>query len=250
MTDVLVCIKRVPESSGEILLSEDGRSVDARHVGYTVSAPELCALELGVKAAGDTGGEVTVASVGDQSATEQLRDALAVGANNAVLVEAEGDGHDPASVAAALAAVAGDFDLVLLGNDAADTGDFQVAVRLAYLLDRPVVMGISTVSITGDKVTAVGDGPDGREVFELPLPAVVAVMEGGVEPRYPSVIGRMKAKKATIDVRAPAQPLNTSNRVRFKLPASQPSQVVVLGEGAAGAAALVDVFEAAGVLGR
>jgi electron transfer flavoprotein beta subunit len=139
---------------------------------------------------------------------------------------------------------------VLLGNDAADTGDFQVAVRLAYLLGRPVVTGISTVSVEGETVTATGDGPDGAEIYELPLPAVVAVMEGGVSPRYPSIVGRMKAKKATIDVRIPSEAPKGSGRLRLKLPPAQPSQVVVLGEGADAAPALVDVLESLGVLSR
>jgi len=250
MTDVLVCIKRVPGTSGEILLSEDGMSVDARHVGYTVSPHELCALELAVQVAGATGGEVTVVSLGTDAATEQLRDAVAVGAHHAVLLEADADSFDPAGVAASLAEVAGDFGLVLLGNDAADTGDFQVPVRLAHLLGRPVVTGISTVSVEGDTVTATGDGPDGTEIYELPLPAVVAVMEGGISPRYPSVVGRMKAKKAAIDVRTPSEAPKGSGRVRLKLPPAQPSQVVVLGEGADAAPALVDVLESLGVLSR
>jgi electron transfer flavoprotein beta subunit len=250
MTDVLVCIKRVPETSGEVLLSEDAMSVDARHVGYTVSPHELCALELAVQITAANGGEVTVVSLGTEAAIGQLRDAVAVGAHHAVLLEADSDGYDPAGVAAVLADVARDFDLVILGNDAADTGDFQVPVRLAYLLGRPVVTGISTVSVEGDTVTATGDGPDGTELYELPLPAVVAVMEGGASPRYPSVVGRMKAKKATIDVRTPSQAAQGSGRLRLKLLPAQPSQVVVLGEGAAAAPALVDVLESLGVLSR
>ena len=93
------------------------------------------------------------------------------------------------------------YDLVLLGNDAADTGDFQVPIRLAHALDRPVVTGISKVEIAGEHAVARGDGPEGTEIFELPLPAVVAVMEGGVSPRYPSIPGRMKAKRAPIETR-------------------------------------------------
>jgi electron transfer flavoprotein beta subunit len=248
MVDVLVCIKRVPNTAGQVLLTDDQMSVDARHVGYGVSPHELCAVELGIGVAKDTGGSVTVVSLGSSDAVEQLRDAIAVGANQAMLVEADADAFGPADVAAALAEVARDFDLVLLGNDAADTGDFQVGVRLAYLLDRPVVTGISTLSVADGGVTAAGEGPEGTEVYELPLPAVVTVMEGGVEPRYPSVVGRMKAKKAVIDTREPAVTPAGSGRVRLLLPPEQPSEVVVLGEGADAAKALVDLFETLGVL--
>ena len=105
------------------------------------------------------------------------------------------------------------YDLVLLGNDAADTGDFQVGIRLSYLLDRPVVAGVSTLSAS----TATGRPPaaaapdGGTEIFEVPLPAVLTVMEGGVEPRYPSIPGRMKAKKVAIEEVAPTA---TAGRTR------------------------------------
>ncbi|MDQ3417027.1 MAG: electron transfer flavoprotein subunit beta/FixA family protein [Actinomycetota bacterium] len=257
MTDVLVCIKRVPGASGEVLLSDDGQRVDARHVGWTLSAHEECAIELATQVAGATGGTATVLTVGSADAIEQLRDALAVGCGRAVLVEAETDRFGPLDVAAAIAEVvraheaAGtSYGLVLLGNDAADTGDFQVPVRLAYALARPVVTGISTCTVEGDLVVAHGDGPDGQETFELPVPAVVAVMEGGVAPRYPSVMGRMKAKRVAIEqVAAEIEPVG-SGRVRLTLPPEQPSQVQVLGQGADAAPAVVDLLEELGMVSR
>lgn len=257
MTDVLVCIKRVPGASGEVLLSDDGQRVDARHVGWTLSAHEECAIELATQVAGATGGTATVLTVGSADAVEQLRDALAVGCGRAVLVEAETDRFGPVDVAAAIAEVvraheaAGTaYGLVLLGNDAADTGDFQVPVRLAYALSRPVVTGISTCAVDGDTVVAHGDGPDGPETFELPVPAVVAVMEGGVAPRYPSVMGRMKAKKVAIEQAAAELEPVGSGRVRLTLPPEQPSQVQVLGQGADAAPAVVDLLEELGMVSR
>ncbi|CAN5894539.1 electron transfer flavoprotein subunit beta/FixA family protein [soil metagenome] len=257
MTDVLVCIKRVPGASGEVLLSDDGQRVDARHVGWTLSAHEECAIELATRVAGDTGGTATVLTVGPADAIEQLRDALAVGCGRAVLVEAETDRFGPVDVAAAIAEVvraheADDtsYGLVLLGNDAADTGDFQVPVRLAYALGRPVVTGISTCTVEGDLVVAHGDGPDGPETFELPVPAVVAVMEGGVAPRYPSVMGRMKAKKVAIEqVAAEFEPVG-SGRVLLTLPPEQPSAVQLLGQGPDAAPAVVDLLEELGMVSR
>jgi electron transfer flavoprotein beta subunit len=257
MANVLVCIKRVPGTSGEILLSDDGQSVDARHVGWTVSPHEEAAIELATQIAGDTGGTATVLTVGSADAVEQLRDALAVGCTAAVLIEAPLDQFGPVDVAAEIAAVvdakqaAGNgFDLVLLGNDAADTGDFQVPVRLAYALGRPVVTGIATCAVSGDVLEAHGDGPDGPEVYEVPLPAVVAVMEGGVTPRYPSVMGRMKAKKIPIEtVTSTREPVG-SGRVLLTLPPAQPSAVEILGNGPDAAPAVVDLLEKLGVLSR
>lgn len=257
MVNVLVCIKRVPNSSGEVLLSEDEQSVDARHVGYTVSPHEECAVELATQVAGATGGQVTVLTLGPPEASEQLRNALAVGCADAVLIEAEPDRFGPVDVAAAIAelvrareAAGTGYDLVLLGNDAADTGDFQVGVRLAYALGRPVVTGISTCEVRGDVVLARGDGPGGTEIFEVRLPAVVTVMEGGVAPKYPSIPGRMKAKRAPLETVTSTVDPAGSGRVRLKLPPAQPSSVEILGEGPEAAPAVVDLLTRIGVLAR
>ena len=140
----LVCIKRVVDSSSEVVLTEDGQAVDGRFAGFTMSAHEECAVELAVQIAAATGGTATVLTLGDADAVEQLRAALAVGCTAAVHVVADPQTFGPADVAREIAAVAGDYDLVLLGNDAADSGDFQVGIRLAYELGRPVVNGVST----------------------------------------------------------------------------------------------------------
>jgi electron transfer flavoprotein beta subunit len=251
MTNVLVCIKRVPDTGGDVTLTADEQSVDARRLGFTISAHESCAVELAVRIAADDGGTVTVLTLGTQDAVEQLRSALGVGATSAVLIEADDPGaFGPADVAREIAAVAaeGEYDLVLLGNDAADTGDFQVGIRLAYLLDRPVVNGARTLGVAGGTATAKVAGPDGVETYELPLPAVVTVLEGGVEPRYPSITGRMKAKKARIETVAPRAEPRGSGRVRLTLPPAQPSTVEVLGEGPDAAPAVVDLLQRLGVV--
>jgi electron transfer flavoprotein beta subunit len=247
VTNVLVCIKRVPDTGGEVELTADGQGVDARHVGFTISAHESCAVELAVRIATDTGGTATVLTVGTQDAVEQLRSALGVGCSAAVLVEADPSGYGPADIAREIAAVAGEYDLVLLGNDAADTGDFQVGIRLAYALGRPVVNGIRTVSVEDGVAKAQGAGPDGVETWAVPLPAVVTVLEGGVEPRYPTITGRMKAKKAKVEVVAPQAEPHGSGRVRLTLPPAQPSNVEVLGQGPDTAAAVVDLLQKLGV---
>jgi electron transfer flavoprotein beta subunit len=251
MTDVLVCVKRVPDTGGDVTLTADGQSVDARGLGFTISAHESCAVELAVRIVAEDGGSVTVLTLGTQDAVEQLRSALGVGATSAVLIEADDPAaFGPADVAREIAAVVddGSYDLVLLGNDAADTGDFQVGIRLAYLLNRPVVNGARTLEVTGGTATAKVAGPDGVETYALPLPAVVTVLEGGVEPRYPSITGRMKAKKAKIEIVAPRAEPRGSGRVRLTLPPAQPSTVEVLGEGPDAAPAVVDLLQRLGVM--
>lgn len=246
MVNALVCVKRVPDVSGEVLLTADAQDVDARYVGFTVSAHESCAVELAVR----IGDATTVLTLGPAEAVEQLRAALGVGCGAAVLVEAETAAYGPVDVAREIAAVVAgrDVDLVLLGNDAADTGDFQVGIRLAYLLGWPVVNGVKTAEVVDGALIARGDSPDGGvETFEVPLPAVVTVLEGGVEPRYPTITGRMKAKKVKVETVAPTQAPTGSARVRLVLPPAAPSTVEVLGEGLAAAPAVVDLLQSLGV---
>lgn len=256
MVDVLVCVKRVPDSSGEVVLTPDQQAVDARFVGFTLSDHENCAVELAAQLVEADGGTVSLVSVGPAEAVEQLRSALSVGGTAATLVETDLRDFGPADIAHEIAEVVRaheaegrHHDLVLLGNDAADTGDFQVPVRLGHLLGRPVVTGIKTVSVSGGRAAAHGDAPDGgRETFDLPLPAVIAVSEGGVSPRYPTIKGRMGAKKVEVEMRQPSRAPSGSGRVRLTLPAPAPSTAQVLGEGPEAAPAVVDLFESLGVL--
>ncbi|RYP88735.1 electron transfer flavoprotein subunit beta/FixA family protein [Nocardioides guangzhouensis] len=256
MTNVLVCVKRVPDSSSEVVLTDDGQSVDGRYAGFTMSAHEECAVEIAAQVTSG-GDEATVLTLGDADAVEQLRASLAVGCTAATHVVADPQRFGPADVAREIAVVVRDHeaqgrshDLVLLGNDAADSGDFQVGIRLAYELGRPVVNGVNTVTVADGVVTATGSGPDGHETYRVPLPAVVTILEGGVQPRYPTVPGRMKAKKVPIEERTPAAEPTGPKRVRLLLPPPAPSNVEILGTGPEAAPAVVDVLEKLGVLAR
>ena len=255
--NILVCIKRVPDIAGSVTLDDTGAGIDESGLGHTMSSHEECAVELAIQTAAATGGTVTVLTLGPAEAVEQLRAAVAVGANDGILVEAA----DPSVFAPEdIAQVIGDvirdraeagqtFDLVLTGDDAADTGDFQVGIRLAYDLEYPVLTNIQTISASGGgAIEARGIGPAGTEVFSLDLPAVVAVHEGGVDPRYPSITGRMKAKKAPIVEYDAPEPGTGSPRIRLELPEVKASSVTILGEGPEAAPALVDVLEETGVI--
>jgi electron transfer flavoprotein beta subunit len=250
MTNVLVCVKRVPDSSGQVLLTDDAQGIDGRFVGFTVSDHENSAVELAIRVADATGGTVTLLTIGPSEATEQLRTMLSLGAHAAVLVEADPATIGPSDVAHEIAQVINDhaaagtsYDLVLLGNDAADSGDFQVPIRLAYALGRPIVTGASLVEVADGVLVAHVDGPEGEETYTVPLPAVTSVLEGGVEPRYPTLKGRMGAKKIEIETRSTTRDPEGAHRVKLVLPPPEPSTVEVLGEGPAAASAVVDLLE-------
>ena len=266
--DILVCIKRIPDISGQITLDASGTDIDDSGLGHTTSAHEECAVELAIQTAAATGGKVTVLTLGPAEAVEQLRAAVGVGANDGILIETEDPGaFGPEDIAQVIGDVIRDraeggqsFDLVLLGNDAADTGDFQVPIRLAYDLGYPVLTGIQTLSASagsgsdrsgssaGGAIEARGIGPAGTEIFSLELPAVIAVQEGGVDPRYPSITGRMKAKKARIAEYVAPEPGARNPRIGLELPPDTANEVTILGEGPDAAGALVDVLEEIGVI--
>ena len=204
--EILVCVKRVPTVGGAITLTADRRAIDTKASGFTISPHEECAVEEAVRLVERFGGSVTVATLGPVAAEEQLRACLALGASAAVLVETEpGVEVGPIATAAALHSVAagGAFDLVLLGNEASDTGDYQVGIRLAHLLGWPVATGIKALPVddaggSGSSVSASRTYRGVLETFALPLPCVVTVKEGINLPRYPSLPGRLRAKRAPI----------------------------------------------------
>ena len=140
------------------------------------------------------------------------------------------------------------YDLVLLGNDAADTGDFQVPVRLAYAVGRPIVTGAGTAEVRDGTLVATVSGAYGDETYEVPLPAVASVLEGGTEPRYPTLKGRMAAKKIEVDVRPATGGAGGGGRVRWHLPEQPPTSSEVIGEGPEAAPAVVDLLQKLGVL--
>jgi electron transfer flavoprotein beta subunit len=252
--DVLVCVKRVPTVGGAITVSPDGLSVDTRMSGFTISPHEECAVEEAVRLAERFGGSVTVVTLGAAEAEEQLRSCLALGASAAVLLETPaGAEFGPAATAAALHSVAADggFGLVLLGNEAADTGDYQVGIRLAHLLGWPVATGIKalTVDAEGTSAAARREYRGVAETYTLPLPCVLTVREGINLPRYPSLPGRLRAKRAVIS-RVPVSSVAGAalRTTALRVPAAARREATVLGHGADAVPALVSVLAELGVL--
>ena len=223
--DILVCVKRVPTVGGKIAVTPDGQEVDTRASGFAISPHEECAVEEAVQITERLGGTVSVLTLGPEAAVEQLRDALALGAHRALLLETDGREFGPIATAAAIAAEvrAHRYDLVLLGNEAADTGDYQVGIRLAHELGWPVATGIKNLSVSLDGVVARREYRGVEEAYSLPLPAVVTVKEGINLPRYPSLPGRLRAKRATVERSAPAWAAEGLRKEALRVPGGQPA---------------------------
>ena len=252
---VLVCVKRVPMTGGTIVLTEDAQAIETRHLGFTISPHEECGVEEAVQIVEAHGGEVVVLALGPAEAEEQLRDAMAIGADRAVHLVTDGGEWDPQATAAAiLEAVRADeeangpFDLVVFGNESADSGNFQVGIRVAHALGRPVATGLKALMLDGGTVRCEQETAGARDVYVLPLPAVVTVKEGLNLPRYPSVPGRLRAQRKPVEASTPERPAPLLELVRLVVPEGSGKQAEILGEGAAAAPRVVEVLREIGVL--
>jgi electron transfer flavoprotein beta subunit len=252
--NILVCVKRVPETGARITLTPDQQAIDTTHLGFTISPHEECAVEEAIRLAAQHGGATTVLTLGPAAAVEQLQNALAMGIEGAILLESDGGDWGPEATAAAIgdAVWARDepFDLLLFGNESADNGNYQVAIRVAVALGLPCATGIKGIEIRDRTLLARREAGGGWEIFELQLPAVVAVREGINLPRYPSLPGRLRAKKTEIERLAPARREDGLEKVRLVVPPEDGRRVEFLGDGATAAPRVVEVFRELGLVAQ
>jgi electron transfer flavoprotein beta subunit len=254
--NILVCVKRVPATGGRIVLTPDGSDIDVRYLGFTISPHEECAVEEAVRIIEAHGGSSAVLTLGPAEAEAQLRDSMAIGIDRAILLETDGRDWDPVATADAIVesiraqeAANGPFDLILFGNESADSGGFQVGIRTAAALGRPCVTGVKSLTTGGADVVARREGTGGGwESFEVPLPAVIAVKEGINLPRYPSVPGRLRAKKKEIETSTPGWRSGGLEKIVLRLPQTETTTAEILGQGPDAAPAVVDLLARIGVL--
>ena len=252
---ILVAVKRVPITGGKMVLTDDAQALETKHLGFTISPHEECAVEEAVRiveaaAVDGTAGEVVVLTLGPAEAEEQLRDCMAIGADRGILLETQGEEWDAQATAAAMVeAIRAEepFDLLLFGNESADAGGYQVGIRVAHALGLPVVTGLKKIEIRDGDVRCERDVGGARDVYEAQLPAVLTVLEGLNLPRYPSVPGRLRAKQKPLVRTAVSAPAPQLEKLRLLVPEGQGKQAEILGEGVAAAARVVEVMQALGV---
>jgi electron transfer flavoprotein beta subunit len=243
---ILVSVKRVPMTGGRIVLTDDAQAIETKHLGFTISPHEECAVEEAVR----IGGEVVVLTLGPAEAEEQLRDCMAIGADRGILVKTGGEEWDPQATAAAIVEAVraeGGFDLLLFGNESADAAGYQVGIRVAHALGLPIVTGLKKIELNDSGVRCERDVGGARDVYETPLPAALTVLEGLNLPRYPSVPGRLRAKQKPLARTTVTPPAPQLERLRLAVPEGQGKQAEILGEGAGAAARVVEVMQALGV---
>ena len=254
---IAVCAKRIPLSGGRWVLTPDSTEIDTSgpSMGFTLSPHEECAAEAAVQLVEQYGGSSTVLTVGVPDSETELRSLLAVGIDRGVLVETDGREWDPQATAAVLTeqiqkgTPEGDaYELVICGTEAGDTADYQVPVRIAHALGWPVVTNVKGLSITDGVARCERAVGSAREVYEVPLPAVISVKDGVNIPRYPSVPGRIKARKKPVDVVAGERPDPKLEKTRLDLVEEETRSAEVLGTGPEAVPALVEIFKKIGVI--
>jgi len=252
---IAACIKRVPITGGRILLMDDGRAINTQHLAFTMSPHEECGVEEAVRLIEANKGESVVVTLGPPEAVEQLRDAMALGVDRAIHLQTDGQEWDAEATAGALLeailtdeATNGPFDIIFFGNESADSGGFQVGLRVAYALGRPCVTGLKKVTLEGSSARCEQEVEGGRDVYVVPLPVVLTVKEGLNLPRYPSVPGRMRARTKPVAMSTPPRPAPHLELVKLALPAGHGRRAESLGNGAEAAPAVIDMLFLAGVL--
>jgi electron transfer flavoprotein beta subunit len=228
----VVCIKRVPDTEARIKVSGDGQSIDGTGLKFIVSPYDEFALEAALRlkeSAGD--GETIALTLGDSAAAEQLRSALAMGADRAIRLDGEGS-MDGLAVARALAPEldALGADLILFGIKAMDDDQQQVGPMVAELLGLPCVTVVAELAAEEGRVVCHREIEGGTEVVEVDLPAVVTITKGPYEPRYPSLKGIMAAKKKPMEEKVVEVPTSRIVVRRFSEPPPRPEGKIV-GEG-------------------
>jgi electron transfer flavoprotein beta subunit len=250
--NVLVCVKRVPLTGGRIVLTEDEQAIQTRHLGFTISPHEECGAEEAIRLVEQHGGASTVLTLGPAEAEEQLRDMMAIGIDRGIHLLTDGGEWDPQATAAAIVdAIRADpdqYDLILFGNESADAGNYQVAIRVATTLGLPCVNGVKGIEVQDGELRCEREVAGGRDVYLVPMPAVVSVKEGLNLPRYPSVPGRLRAKRKPVTSSSPARGRPRLQMVRLVLPEGSKKEAEILGRGPEAAPAVVEKLRELGLV--
>ncbi|RMG33828.1 MAG: electron transfer flavoprotein beta subunit/FixA family protein [Methanobacteriota archaeon] len=238
---IVVMLKAVPDTETRFQIRDDGKDVVYDDSIEWIASPyDEYALEAAIQTKEKLGGTVTLLTLGKGVESQVIRKALAMGADDAVLVnnEALAD-SDPLGIAKVLAKEleALQPDLVFAGRLATDTADSFVGPAVGELLNMPVVAEISGLEVEEGKVVVTRDATARKEKFELTLPAIVTTDKGLNEPRYPKLPDIMKAKKKKVDEKDGAEYLEfagTSNRkvtqVKVEFPPAKKGGVIFKGD--------------------
>ncbi|MFA7330828.1 MAG: electron transfer flavoprotein subunit beta/FixA family protein [Candidatus Delongbacteria bacterium] len=240
---IVVCLKRVPDTESVIRLTPDGTTIERGDLNYIINPYDEYALEAALQLKEAEGGEVVLLCAGEAEADSTLRKGLAMGADEAVLLQVPQDLRDPWSTARLLAdwLRAHPADLILAGKQGVDYDHGAVPGMLAELLGLPSATAICALERVADGVRVEREVEAGRERIRLPLPCVLSADKGLNEPRYASLKGIMLAKKKPLEV-LESQAAPEAEAGRVALPPARPAGRVI-GEGAQAAGELLRLLK-------
>jgi len=229
--NIAVLVKLVPDTQATIKIGEDRRYISPADVNFVLNPYDEYALEEALKIKERLGGTVTVLSLGGDDAVKALRNALAMGADNAIQVKWPG-GLDLVGVAKTLAGALkdGKYDLILAGKQAVDDDCAAVGPMVAEFLNIPHVSNVIKLEIEGSSLKAHREFEGGHELVESPLPALITAEKGLNEPRYASLKGIMMAKKKTLTELGAASLPSKTEILQLNYPPLRPPGKIV-GEG-------------------
>jgi len=203
MVHIIVLVKQVLQAA-ELKIDKTSKGLVTQGIPRVISETDKNALEESVRIKEKHGGKITAISMGSPEAKEALREALAMGADEAVLVtdpRFEGsDSHAVASVLAAAVTKILDYDLIICGAYSEDLFAFQVGPRLAELCNLPQFTYATKITLEGSKVTVERDLENERQIVEGKLPCLVTVMREINEPRLPTLMAIMASSKKPTSV--------------------------------------------------
>ena len=223
--EIIILMSVVPDTSVKIKLTADGLP-DMKEIPWIINPWDELALTRALELKEDPGNtvnKVTLLHVGPSTHGQVLRKAMAMGADEAVRIEATPrDSYETAyHIVAFLQERA--FDLVLAGIESSDYNGAAVGGLVAGMLDIPSVSAVTGIQTEGDKLHVVRETDGGRETLRMPLPLLAVVQKGiAKEPRMPSMRGLMMARKKTIHVIEPGAVDSLTEYARFELPPPKP----------------------------
>lgn len=216
--NILVCISNVPDTTSRITFTDDRTALNTTGIQYIINPYDEIALSRAIDLTDGNDGKVTVINVGEAGTEATIRKALAIGAHEAVRVDAAP--RDAWFVAHQIAhyAKSHPFDLILTGRESIDYNGTQVAAYLGELLGIPSVSTAKRVDIEGHNATVEREIEGGKEILAIPLPLVVGTAEGVAEPRIPNMRGIMSARTKPLEVVAPVHVPELSRIVSYESP--------------------------------
>lgn len=219
---ILVCISKTPETTAKIAFKDGNTAYDESGVQFIMNPyDEWYALVRAVELKEANGGTVTVINVGPAANDVVIRKALAIGADDAIRVDA--DAKSSMFVAKQIAEQAKDFDLILTGKETIDYNGSEVGAMIAEYLDVPFVSFGTNLEVAGTTATIVRDIEGGTETSEVAMPLVVSAAKGMAEQKIPNMRGIMMAKRKPLNVVSAVACDDLVATGSFELPAGKSS---------------------------